>query len=340
MSGAVAVYAVVGASLVAYVLTGGADFGAGVWDLLASGPRAQRQRLAIERAIAPIWEANHIWMILVVVLSFSAFPIAFAVIATALHIPIAIALIGIVLRGAAFVLRSYGMQSPAAARRWGTVFAWSSVLTPIALGSIVAALGSDAIEIVDGRVVSGWFAGWTTVYAVSVGALALVSFALLAAVYLTVDTEGEWALQDDFRTRALACELIGGGVAVATALAARQWAPRQFTLLTSSPWSEAIALATFAAAMWTTLALLRRRFRAARVAVVTQIALVVIGWGLAMDGEIVVGAVSLRDAGARAELMNPLLYVLAGGSLVLGPALWGLLRVFKRDRALEKTTSA
>src|SRR5687768_2060141 len=148
---------VVGAALVAYVLTGGADFGAGVWDLLASGPRRDAQRKAIEHAIAPIWEANHIWLILVVVLVFTGFPVGFAALGIALHVPIALALVGIVLRGAAFAFRGYGIPTELASQAahaavdkgsaWGRVFAWSSLLTPICLGLVVGGMSSPAIRI-------------------------------------------------------------------------------------------------------------------------------------------------------------------------------------------------
>src|SRR5678816_1818470 len=94
-------------SLIFYALLGGADFGGGLWDLLASGPRAARQRKQISEAIAPVWEANHVWLILVIVLLFTSWPKAFAVMMTALHIPITVMLVGIVLRGTAFVFRKY-----------------------------------------------------------------------------------------------------------------------------------------------------------------------------------------------------------------------------------------
>src|SRR5687768_10037530 len=98
----VALAAVLLAALVLYALSGGADFGGGVWDLLARGPRAAAQREQIAHAIGPIWEANHVWLILVVVVLFAAFPPAFAAIATVLHVPLTLMLIGIVLRGSAF----------------------------------------------------------------------------------------------------------------------------------------------------------------------------------------------------------------------------------------------
>jgi cytochrome d ubiquinol oxidase subunit II len=118
------------AALVLYALMGGADYGGGMWDLLASGPRAHRQRHAIVEAIAPIWEANHVWLVLVIVLMFTAFPRAFSAIMIALHIPITVMLIGIVLRGSAFVFRKYDSTDDAVQRRWSTVFGIASFFTP------------------------------------------------------------------------------------------------------------------------------------------------------------------------------------------------------------------
>ena len=137
--------AIVGA-LILYVLTGGADFGGGVWDLLARGPRATAQRALIDRAIAPVWEANHVWLILVVVLLFGAFPPAFSALATGLHLPLTALLVGIVFRGSAFVFRKYGGGGRAASRRWGVVFAVASLVTPICLGVTIGAVTAGAIR--------------------------------------------------------------------------------------------------------------------------------------------------------------------------------------------------
>src|ERR1700747_3860573 len=122
------------ASLILYAVMGGADYGGGMWDLLASGFRAKRQRQAIVEAIAPIWEANHVWLILVVVLLFSAFPRGFSAIMIALHIPITAMLIGIVLRGSAFAFRKYDSTDDAVQRRWSTVFGMACLFTPLFQG--------------------------------------------------------------------------------------------------------------------------------------------------------------------------------------------------------------
>src|SRR5690606_31260418 len=124
-------------ALVVYAILGGADFGGGLWDLLASGPRARRQRELITEAIAPVWEANHVWLIVVIVLLFTCFPLAFSVISIALHVPLALMLLGIVMRAAAFVFRHYDVAGDPVQRRWGQIFAWSSIITPLFLGICV-----------------------------------------------------------------------------------------------------------------------------------------------------------------------------------------------------------
>src|SRR5207244_10136353 len=129
-------------ALVLYALSGGADYGGGMWDLLASGPRARQQRTAIEHAIGPIWEANHVWLILVIVVVFTAFPPAFATIMTALHIPMSSLLIGIVLRGAAFIFGKCDCPDDAVHSRWRTLFAAASFFTPVVLGLSLGAVAS------------------------------------------------------------------------------------------------------------------------------------------------------------------------------------------------------
>jgi cytochrome d ubiquinol oxidase subunit II len=174
------------ASLVLYALMGGADFGGGFWDLFASGPRAERQRQLIANAIAPIWEANHVWLILVIVLLFTAFPVGFAVMMTALHIPLTAMLVGIVLRGSAFVFRKYDAKDDQVQRRWNLLFGVSSVLTPVLQGMCLGALASGAIRVRDAQITTGFLAGWTGGFALACGAFALGLFAFLAAAYLTV----------------------------------------------------------------------------------------------------------------------------------------------------------
>ena len=127
-------------ALNAYVLLAGADFGGGAWDLLATGPRRQRQRDLIAHAIGPVWEANHVWLILVIVVLFTGFPVAFAAVSTTLFVPLTLLLFGIVLRGAAFTFRAYDHGGDRTQARWGLVFSAASVLAPLVLGASVGAL--------------------------------------------------------------------------------------------------------------------------------------------------------------------------------------------------------
>ncbi|HNP72703.1 MAG TPA: cytochrome d ubiquinol oxidase subunit II, partial [Kouleothrix sp.] len=219
------VAAIMLAALIFYALLAGADFGGGVWDLLAGGPRAQQQRALIASAIGPIWEANHVWVILVIVLLFTAFPPAFVAIMTALHIPLTIMLIGIVLRGAAFTFRTYDSQADAVQRRWSRVFAIASVITPIMLGVCIGAIASGTITVEGGVVTSGFFAAWLAPFPWAVGGFALVLFAFLAAVYLTVEAT-DTALREDFRRRALGAAVAVGVLALLVFLLSGAGAPR------------------------------------------------------------------------------------------------------------------
>src|SRR5262249_7605848 len=150
----------IGVALCLYFLLGGADFGGGVWDLLARGPRAEAQRRAIAAAIGPVWEANHVWLILVIVVLFTGFPAAFAAISVALHIPLPLFLVGVVLRGSAFAFRALDMSGDAGQRRFGLLFSIASTIAPVLLGMIVGALVSGNIRVAAGTVVTGFVAGW------------------------------------------------------------------------------------------------------------------------------------------------------------------------------------
>ena len=331
------VFALLGVAVAVYALTAGADFGGGVWDLLASGPRRDRQRELVAEAIAPIWEVNHIWMIFVVVLLFSVFPDAFAVVSTALHVPILLVLVGIVLRGSAFVFRAYGLQAEQTQARWGQVFAWASAATPVFLGVTLAALSSGDITLVhadDGRVHAGtgFFAGWTGSFALAVGGFTLVLFALLAAVYLAREAEidGQPELADDFRRRALIAELVAFVGAMLVLWRAWAEAPLLFDNLLRAPWSIPAQALTATLAGAVMLALQRRKLAAARILVMGQVGCVVLGWGLAMDGHLLLPDLHVEHAGAQPAVLAFLPWVLLGGSALFAPALVWLFRVFKR----------
>src|SRR5712691_1993178 len=201
------------ASLILYALLGGADYGGGVWDLFAFGRRASEQRALIANAIGPVWEANHVWLILVIVILFTAFPAAFAAISTVLHIPLTLLLIGIVLRGTTFTFRSYDVQRDNVQRRWSVVFSIASIITPVLLGIVLGAIASGTIRVEIGVVESGFLKSWLAPFPFSVGFFALSLFAFLAAVYLTLEAS-EKELQEDFRLRALIAGIAVGILAL------------------------------------------------------------------------------------------------------------------------------
>ncbi len=335
-----ALFAIMGLGLVAYALTAGADFGAGVLALLSAGRRAEARRAAIRDAIAPIWEANHVWLIFVIVVMFSAFPRAFAVVSIAFHVPLALALVCIVLRGSAFVFRAYGIQSASTRRLWERVFSFSSIGGPLCLGAVLGGLASGDVRVVDHEVTTGFFAGWTTPFAWLTGCLSVALFTMLAATYMAATVRGgsrgrgqggarsaTSALQEDFRGNAIACEAVAGVLALLVLVRARVDAPELYATITG-PLGVPLQGATAACAVATVALLLRRRFRLARVTAAAQVSLVVIGYGLAMNGHFVVPDVLVEDAVTYPPALPVLAVALGSGALVLGPALVYLYRVF------------
>jgi len=326
-----AIAAIIGIALNAYVLTGGADFGGGMWDLCATGPRRVLQRELIANSIAPIWEANHVWLIVVVVLLFSAFPSAFSTLGIILHVPITVMLIGIVLRGSAFVFRSYGSRNRSAQRRWGLAFSAASIVTPIFLGIIVGAIAGGAVGAAAVRPIGLSFMAifvspWLAAFPIAVGLLALGLFAFLAATYLTVDARDD-ALRDDFRRRALVMAAIVFVLAAAALVLAGPAAPR---LARGVARAALLQAATAVAAMTAIGTLWMRRYRIARVAAAAQVSLILWGWLLAQYPNIIPPSMSLRAAAAPEVTLKLLLVGVGIGAAVLLPSLRYLFGTFRR----------
>ena len=319
-------------SLIPYALLGGADFGGGMWDMLAVWPRAERQQKLVARAIAPIWEANHVWLILAVVVLFTGFPIGFAAMMTALNIPITAMLIGIVLRGSAFIFRSYGSQSGPVQRRWSMVFGIASILTPFSQGMILGALATGQIRVANGHVATGILAGWLTPFALACGAFALDLFAFLAATYLTLDARDQPDLQDDFRRRAIWSGAALVPVAGVVFLAARHGAPAMYHGLTLW-WAPLLLGATGLCAIGALAALRWRRFAVARMEAAGEVAIILVGWCLAQHPCLVTPDVTVANARAPEATLRLLILALAAGALVLLPSLVFLFRLFKGGRS-------
>jgi cytochrome d ubiquinol oxidase subunit II len=316
-------------SLNAYVLFGGADFGGGVWDLLASGPRREHQRDVISHAIGPIWEANHVWLILAIVLTFTCFAPVYARLGTVLHIPLTLMLIGIVLRGSAFTFRSYDSQKDATQRRWGRIFASASVITPILLGITIGAVASGRVGRDMGTgFVDRFVAPWLTPFALSVGLLALALFAFLAAVFLTLETQDP-ELVDDFRRRALAAGVAVFFASALVLLLSHDAAPLVRTGLMASPWALPLHLATGVTAITVLAALWFRRFRVARFGVALQVSLIFWGWALAQHPFLIPPTLTISNSAAPEATLRLVLIGLVIGGAVLLPSLWYLFQIFK-----------
>jgi len=329
-------------ALVAYTLTGGADFGGGVWDIFARGPRKAAQRQLIERALAPIWEANHVWLILVVVVLFVALPTAYAAISTALHIPLVLLLIGIVLRGAAFVFRTYDPTPGKGALRWRRVFAIASIVSPVFLGVILGALVTGDLRLdAEQRPTVGFIAAWAQPFPFLVGLFVLSLFAWLAAVYLTLEARDR-ELQRDFRLRAIIAGLCAGVLSLVVLVFAEEHAPRLAVHARGdvSGADQVLAplmqIAVALLAVGALLALYLERYRWARVLAAGQVTLVVVGLGLAQWPYVIAPNLTFADALAPAGVVEPMLIVLAVATPILLVALAYLFKVFKSQQDEEQ----
>ena len=327
------------AALILYALLGGADYGGGVWDLFAFGKRAKAQRALIADAIGPVWEANHVWLILVIVLLFTAFPKAFSVISIALHIPLTLLLIGIVLRGTAFVFRKYDSQHDRVQRRWSLVFSIASTITPVLLGITLGAIASGRIRAGNGAAAAaaggGFFSSWLSPFPFAVGFFALALFAFLAAVYLTLETDNR-ELQEDLRQRALVSGVVVGILALIVFLLAETGAPTVRAGISRSWWAAGLHVATAVFAIGAFFTLWTRRYAAARFFAAAQMTMILLGWAFAQYPYLIEPDITITSAAAPRITLQLLLGALIVGVLVLFPSYYYLFRVFKVNMREEK----
>ena len=318
-----------GAGLTLYVLLGGADFGGGVWDLLARGPHRQDERDLISHAIGPVWEANHVWLIFVVTALFAAFPQAFADLGVALYVPFGIALAGIVFRGAAFAFRAHGDPAAAWGKTWSRVFGVASLVTPVVFGMSAAAIASGRINVAGGHVTNGLLDAWTGPLSWATGALALVICAYLAATYLTVEAaqRGDDHLCELFRSRAIASGVVAGVLAGVGLLAVRADATYLWHGMLHRGWPFVVlsgmgGLVSLAATV-------KRHLKLARVGAAVAVASVVAGWGIAQWPYLIVPDVKAADVAAPIGSLRAITVGYAIGAALLAPSLFLLLRIFK-----------
>jgi cytochrome bd ubiquinol oxidase subunit II len=316
-------FALIGLAL--YAVLGGADFGAGFWQLVAGkGERGDEIRAHARHAMAPVWEANHVWLIFVLTVIWTGFPLAFGSIASTLAFPFFLAGIGIVLRGGA-----YAMREAAAGVRWqrtlDTVFSVSSILTPFALGTMIGAIASGRVHV--GNPGGSLWTSWLNPTSIEIGLLAVVTAAYTAAVFLSGDAErhGDHALAGRFRTRALGAGIAGGAVATAGLFVVHSDAERLFHRLTQGPGLPALVTSLLAgvatlALVWT------RRYEPARYTAALAVAATIVGWALAQNPVFLPG-LTVRQAAAPHDTQLVLTIAVAAGAILLFPSLALLFRL-------------
>ncbi len=311
-----------------YAILAGADFGAGIWQLAAGrGERAKRIREHAHHSMAPVWEANHVWLIFVLVVVWTGYPVAFASMASTLAVALTAAGLGIILRGVAYALRS-ATSSDAEARAVDTLTSIGSVLAPFSLAA--AAGGIASLRVPVGNAAGDLWSSWLNPTSLMAGTLALLSSAYLAAVYLAADArrEGDEEMSEAFRSRALVVGALSGGAAIAGALVVRSDARWIFDRLVDTPAVLSVAVSMTAGVA--TLALVwRRRLEAARVGAAVAVAALVGGWALAQSPVLLPG-LTVREAAAPDNVMVLLVIVILAGGAVLFPSLALLFRLALR----------
>lgn len=304
--------------VVAYSVFGGADFGAGFWDLTAGGPGAgRRPRALIDRSIGPVWEANHVWLIFCLVVLWTSFPTAFAAIMTTLYIPLGLAALGIVLRGSGFAFRKVSVTL-STQRLAGITFASSSVVTPFFLGAAVGGIAS-------GRVPAGGYgdsmSSWVNPTSILGGALAVVTCAYLAAVFLAAEARARRVpdLEAWFRRRALAAAAVAGMLAVAGIFILDHDAHRLYLHLLG-PGLPLVVVSGLAGVA--TLVLLGRVApRRLRAIAVVAVGAVVAGWGVAQYPYLLGVRLSLAEAAAPNATLWAIVIIFLAAVLLCLPSL-------------------
>ncbi len=319
-----------------YAIFGGADFGAGVWDLLAgSGERADRVRNQIDRSIGPVWEANHVWLIFVLVVLWTAFSQAFSAIMTTLYIPLALAALGIVLRGAGFAFR-HALPGPVE-RPASRVFGISSVLTPFFMGTVVGAIASGQVPAGgDGDPTGSWIGFMPLV----TGALFVAVAAYTAAIFLVRDSgaAGEDDLRDYFARRALAVAVIAGAGAVLGVVALHQDARYIYDGLTSWP-GIALVLISAVCGLVALGLLVSGRNYGLRAAAVGAGAAVIWGYFAAAFPFVLPTSLTISQAAGASATLTSVIVVFIVAALTVVPAL-ALLYVLSQRQALEAYSAA
>jgi cytochrome d ubiquinol oxidase subunit II len=318
--------------LTMYALLGGADFGGGFWDAVAGeGPRGLARRGLIDHAIGPVWEANHVWLIFVLVLFWTCFPLVFASVLSTMYVPLTLVALGVIARGSAFAFRKAATELWQA-RLFGGAFALSSVLTPFFLGTVAGGVAS-------GRVPPGLARGdllrsWWNPTSVLGGLLAVGSTAYLAAVYVTGDARrtGRTDLAEDFRRRGLATAVVTGLIALGGILVLRTDAPGLYAGLTGP--ALPIVIVSAAGGLASIALLFRRAYVPARGSAAVAAAAVLWGWAVAQYPVMLPG-LTVSRAAAEPAVLHAMLAVTIVGLILLVPSLLWLFALSQSRAATE-----
>ena len=322
------VFALVGLTL--YTVLAGADFGAGVWQVASGrGPRGERLRDHAHHAMAPVWEANHVWLIFVLTVMWTAYPEAFGSIASTLSVPLFIAAIGIILRGAAYALRA-GTTAPRELRLIDTVSGVSSVLTPFALGAAIGGIASRRVPV--GNAAGNLFSSWLNPTSVLVATLAVATSAYLAAVYLAADAVrlGDSELERRFRFRALGAGVLTGAIALGGLAVLHSDAQPLYHRLVAGAGVAGLVVSLLAGVG--TLALVwLRRFELARFTAALAVAAIIAGWALAQRPTFLRG-LTIQQAAASHDVLVAVVVSVIAGAVILFPSLALLFRLLLRGQ--------
>ena len=323
--------ALVVVGITAYAVLGGADFGGGFWDLTAGGDeRGGAVRGMVQRSMSPVWEANHVWLIFVLVMVWTAFPVAFGSLFSTLAIPLFLAAIGIIFRGTAFALRGHA-ATIREARAIGATFALSSVLVPFCFGATIGGIASGRVPV--GNQAGDAITSWLNPTSILIGVLAVATGAYLAAVFLAGDSvrAGLPGLARAFRARALGAAVVTGAIALAGLFVIRSDARDLFDGLTSGGGLIAVLASAVAggATLWF---VVTERYGLARVTSAGAVGAVTVGWVLAQDPYVLPPRLTLDQAAASDATLATLLVAMAIGAIVLLPSLLYLYRLVLQGR--------
>jgi cytochrome d ubiquinol oxidase subunit II len=313
-----------------YTVLAGADFGAGFWQLAAGrGEHADQLREHAHHSMAPVWEANHVWLIFVLTVFWTAYPKAFGSIASTLAVPLFVAVLGIIFRGAAYALRS-GAFSGRESTAIDTAFSLSSILTPFALGAAVGGVATNRVPV--GNASGHLFSSWLNGTSIFIGILSVVSCAYLAAVYLAADAarDGRLGLEQEFRLRALGAGLIAGALAVGGIFIVNADNHALFHSLMNGRALAAVAV-SFLAGLATLALVYARRYEPARYCGALAVAAVVAGWALSRWPTILPG-LTIHQAAAGHDTLVWVIAAVLGGGAILFPSLALLFGLAVRGR--------